>query len=76
MPIAEGDLSERARRRAMELANDADVRLMPPKDASAASTADAEDTLPKVRPAERQPPDSVCRLSLYLFTSHRVTLLD
>jgi len=28
---AEGDLSERARRRAAQLANDADVRLMPPK---------------------------------------------
>ena len=28
---AEGDLSERARRRATELAKDADVRLMPPK---------------------------------------------
>src|SRR3954469_23646945 len=29
--LAEGDLSERARRRAEELANDADVRLMPPR---------------------------------------------
>jgi hypothetical protein len=29
--IAEGDLSERARRRAEELANDAEVRVMPPK---------------------------------------------
>lgn len=29
--VAEGDLSERARRRAMELADDADVRVMPPK---------------------------------------------
>ena len=29
--IAEGDLSERARRRAAELANDADVRISPPK---------------------------------------------
>jgi len=29
--LAEGDLSERARRRAAELANDADVRVMPPK---------------------------------------------
>jgi hypothetical protein len=29
--LAEGDLTERARRRAAELANDADVRLMPPK---------------------------------------------
>ena len=28
---AEGDLSERARRRAAELADDADVRLMPPR---------------------------------------------
>jgi hypothetical protein len=29
--LAEGDLSERARRRAEELANDADIRLMPPR---------------------------------------------
>src|ERR1700690_3835297 len=29
--MAEGDLSERARRRAAELANDADLRLSPPK---------------------------------------------
>jgi hypothetical protein len=29
--LAEGDLSERARRRAAELANDADLRLAPPK---------------------------------------------
>jgi hypothetical protein len=29
--LAEGDLSERARKRAAELANDADVRLNPPK---------------------------------------------
>ena len=29
--LAEGDLSERARKRAAELANDADVRLMPPR---------------------------------------------
>lgn len=29
--LAEGDLSERARQRAAELANDADIRLSPPK---------------------------------------------
>jgi hypothetical protein len=34
--LAEGDLSERARRRAEELANDADFRLMPPRAASVA----------------------------------------
>jgi hypothetical protein len=28
----EGDLSERARRRAMEIANDADIRMMPPRE--------------------------------------------
>jgi hypothetical protein len=38
---AEGDLSERARRRAAELANDADLRLTPPK------------ILPVPTPAER-----------------------
>lgn len=32
--LAEGDLSERARRRAEELANDADIRVMPPRFAS------------------------------------------
>jgi hypothetical protein len=31
--LAEGGLSERARRRAMDLANDADLRIHPPKDA-------------------------------------------
>jgi hypothetical protein len=33
--LADGDLSERARRRAAELANDADLRLSPPKNAKA-----------------------------------------
>jgi hypothetical protein len=54
--LAEGGLSERARRRAEELANDADLRLNPPKvkgaDASAERTAttmlpaQADDRLP------------------------------
>jgi hypothetical protein len=35
--LAEGGLCERARRRAMELANDADVRLMPPRPNSSVS---------------------------------------
>jgi hypothetical protein len=34
---AEGDLSERARRRAMEIANDADIRMMPPRERKTAS---------------------------------------
>jgi Protein of unknown function (DUF2924) len=35
--LAEGDLSERARRRAAELANDADLRLYPPRSSHPAS---------------------------------------
>jgi Protein of unknown function (DUF2924) len=37
--LAEGDLTERARRRAAELANDADLRLYPPKDLQVAVAA-------------------------------------
>lgn len=36
---AEGDLSERARQRAMELANDADLRVTPPRDRKPAADA-------------------------------------
>jgi len=34
--LAEGDLSERARQRALELANDADLRLSPPRSSASA----------------------------------------
>src|SRR4051794_15600999 len=37
--LAEGDRSERARRRAEELANDTDVRVMPPRPRAATETA-------------------------------------
>jgi Protein of unknown function (DUF2924) len=36
--LAEGDLSERAKRRAEELANDADLRIIPPKSVAAPAT--------------------------------------
>ena len=38
--LAEGDLSERARQRAAELANEADLRLSPPKHSVVAEAAD------------------------------------
>ena len=51
--LAEGDLSQRARQRAAELANDADWRLSPPKLPAATTappatvpTADSAETLP------------------------------
>ena len=40
--LAEGDLSERARKRAAELANDADVRVMPPTERAPRSPATAD----------------------------------
>ena len=40
--LAEGDLSERARRRAAELAHDADLRLNPPQRQTTAPTATPE----------------------------------
>jgi len=42
--IEEGDLSERARRRAEELANDADVRIIPPRGAFDRPAADRTET--------------------------------
>jgi hypothetical protein len=44
--LAEGDLSERARQRAAELANDADLRLAPPKAKPASPAPDRTKTLP------------------------------
>ncbi len=46
--LAEGDLSERARQRAAELANDADIRLSgpPPQGANVASTSGRDRRLP------------------------------
>ena len=52
--LAEGDLSERARRRAAELANDADLRLNPPRDQTA--TAPPEPAGVPAPPDHRLPP--------------------
>jgi hypothetical protein len=51
--LAEGDLSERARRRAAELARDADLRLSPPRDRPA--PAPQGPTAPQAVPAPRDP---------------------
>jgi hypothetical protein len=55
--LAEGDLSERARRRAAELVDDADLRLNPPRDGStpAADPAAKPQTL-KCQADDRLPP--------------------
>src|SRR5450432_4817274 len=55
--LVEGDLSERARRRAEELANDADLRLNPPRLAAGAVSAEltATQTL-RFQQDDRLPP--------------------
>ena len=54
---AEGDLSERARRRAAELANDADLRLSPPREKAEPIQANLTATAtPSVQADERVPP--------------------
>jgi hypothetical protein len=53
--LAEGNLSERARRRAAELANDADLRLYPPRSAQIVSSN--QPSIPSgQRPDHRLPP--------------------
>src|SRR5262249_54534062 len=54
---AEGDLSERARQRAAELANDADLRLSPPKAMPAAPAAASLAAHRTVRAATSDRPD-------------------
>lgn len=60
--LAEGGLSERARRRAAELANDADVRLMPPRAARAATEPPTATDTRVVRLAPPAPPPADPRL--------------
>jgi hypothetical protein len=62
--LAEGDLSERARRRAAELANDADLRLYPPRNSQviAGSKAGARDSEPS---DDRLPPPGKILSRLY-----------
>jgi hypothetical protein len=57
--LAEGDLTERARRRAAQLANDADIRMYPPKEMQATVVVAEEGTETAVLPFktdDRLPP--------------------
>ena len=75
--VAEGDLSERARRRAEELAQDADVRLTPPRGAiqtSPASPDRSEPTL-RLRADARVPPPGTVLTRSYKGQTLRVQIL-
>ena len=54
--LAEGDLSERARRRAAELARDADLRLNPPQNKANTTTPSPQDVPIPVPVDHRLPP--------------------
>ena len=81
--LAEGDLSERARQRAAELANDADLRLSPPRAASRGASSSAAgcqpDTPKKVtrpRHDDRLPPPGSLLTRIYKGQTHEVKVLD
>jgi hypothetical protein len=54
--LAEGDLSERARKRAHELANDADLRLSPPKAKAISAAARTKTVALRIHGDDRLPP--------------------
>ena len=56
--ICEGDLSDRARRRAMELANDADLRVTAPASAGKAENGDGGERVTFTSPAGLRPADA------------------
>ena len=55
--VAEGELSERACQRALQLANDADLRLSPPKPAAMPAEQTAAESPATEEPAATPPPD-------------------
>ena len=76
---AEGDLSERARRRAAELADDADLRLSPPKEVDAAVPVDQQRTVTDVLPLSndgRLPPAGSTITRAYKGEDLQVKVLD
>src|SRR6516165_1534520 len=72
---AEGDLSERARRRAAELADEADLRLNPPVVKDAAADRTIAEVLP-LRTDNRLPPSGSVITRLYKGDSLQVKVLD
>ena len=57
--LAEGDLSERARRRAAELARDADLRLNPPRSKTAPATPPETAGVPETIDPRLPPPGTI-----------------
>ncbi|MGC9455235.1 MAG: DUF2924 domain-containing protein [Phycisphaerae bacterium] len=73
---AEGGLSERARRRAAELANDADVRVMPPKAPPKAPKGAPTRTVRVSRADPRLPAPGTALTRVYKGRTLQVVVLD
>jgi len=73
--LSQGDLSERARRRAEELAQDADLRLTPPRGAVSASPATPTNSTLKLRSDARVPPPGAVLTRSYKGRTLRVQVL-
>ena len=73
--LAEGDLSERARKRAEEIANDADLRFSPPPERRARIDAEAVSSVPAERLDSRLPPTGSVLIREYRSHRHEVTFL-
>src|SRR5450631_4036086 len=76
--LAEGDLSERARQRAAELANDADLRLLPPRLAtsSVAPPQPTSTTVPAHAPRQRLPRPGTILIRVYKGETLHVKVLE
>jgi hypothetical protein len=72
---AEGDLTERARRRAAELANDADLRLAPPRPKAPASGEGLRVATIALAPGQSLPPTGTVITRDYKGETLRVTVL-
>jgi hypothetical protein len=75
--LVEGGLSERARRRAEELANDADLRLNPPRAKTADAPAERTATIAlQAKPDDRLPPPGTILTSPYKGQTVQVQVLQ
>ncbi|AMV25243.1 hypothetical protein VT84_12660 [Gemmata sp. SH-PL17] len=73
--LAEGDLSQRARARAAELARDADIRLIPPKGSTAHAGPVHTGTVPREASDARLPPPGSVITRIYKGTTIHVKVL-
>jgi hypothetical protein len=77
--LAEGDLSERAKQRAAELARDADLRVLPPREKPAVLSmtrgSTRTGTLPREKQDDRLPPPGTVLTRKYKGTSVQVKVL-